>query len=316
MKNERIETSQITNTVVMVRPNYFGYNPETALNNGFMHIPSSPEGIVREAVWKEFDQMVEKLEKHDLRVVTIDSPLGPEGEITPDAVFPNNWFSTHPNTLVLYPMRAQTRRWERQPENLKKALMGINILYPETIDLTKDENDGLILEGTGSLVLDRINRIAYAIESQRTSQEELNKWAKLMDYKPHFFHAVDFEDAPIYHTNVIMSVGDNFAVVCSEAIKSSDEKEKLARSLIGNGKTVVNITMHQMYNMCGNVLQTKNTKEEKLIIMSERAKNAFGPDNLKILERSGTIVPVKIDTIEAVGGGSARCMVAEVFYKK
>jgi hypothetical protein len=305
--------SQLTNKLVMVRPDYFGFNPETGIDNSFQHRTDSPEEETRKQALHEFDQMVTKLQSNNLNVVVLDSPLGPSGEITPDAIFPNNWFSTHPDKLVLYPMKAQNRRWERQPENLKSKLASINVLYSQTIDLTSDENSGLVLEGTGSLVLDRTNKIAYAIGSQRTNEDELKKWSSLMGYKSHFFHAVDFGGKPVYHTNVIMSVGQKFAVVCTAAIESADEKENVVKSLQENGKDVINITMDQMYNMCGNVLQTRNSDGQELVIMSERARSAFTSDNMKVIEKNGLVVPVNIDTIETVGGGSARCMMAEIF---
>lgn len=304
---------QLTDTIVMVRPNFFGFNPETGYDNSFQHKIDSPEEETRKKALVEFRQMVEKLRLNKLDVVLLDSPLGPRGEITPDAVFPNNWFSTHPNKLVLYPMKAQNRRWERQPDTLLNKLAGVNVIYPQTLDLTEDEEQGQILEGTGSLVLDRVNKIAYAIGSQRTSEAELKKWSELMGYKPHFFHAVDFGGKPVYHTNVIMSVGKKFAVVCTPAIQSSDEAKKVTDSLEEAGKEIINITMEQMYNMCGNILQTKNNDGQELVIMSERAKSAFSNKDLKVIEKNGLIVPVNIDTIETVGGGSARCMMAEIF---
>ena len=312
-RKEWNKDSQLTNTVVMVSPDYFGFNPETGLDNIFQHEPTASEKEVRDAVLGEFNGMVESLEKNNMQVVVLNSPLGPNGELTPDAVFPNNWFSTHPNKLVLYPMKAQNRRWERQPDKLKEALLGVNVLYPETLDLTDDEQNGFILEGTGSLVLDRKNMIAYALESQRTSLPELKKWAKKMGYSSCFFNAVDFGGKPVYHTNVVMSVGNGMAVVCSEAIQSADEREMVIKKLKDSNNEVVEITMEQMYEMCGNILQTVNTKGEDMIVLSERALKAFSHDNQKVLERNGLLVPVKINMIETVGGGSARCMMAEIF---
>ncbi len=309
-----VKNSQLTDAVVMIKPDTFGFNPQTGVDNSFQHEPTASEAETRQQALSEFGEMVTKLEGHGLRVVVLNSPLGPNGEITPDAIFPNNWFSTHyPGKLVLYPMKAPNRRLERQPEALKKALSSINVLYSQTIDLTADEQSGQILEGTGSLVLDRTHKIAYAIESQRTTEEEFNKWSQIMGYEPVFFHAVDFGGKPVYHTNVIMSVGEGFTVVCTAAIETADEKEFVVKKLAGTGKTVLEITMDQMYNMCGNVLQTSNTQGQKLVVMSERAQNAFGPDQLKVIKRNGLVVPVKIDTIETVGGGSARCMMAEIF---
>ncbi len=304
---------QLTDTVVMVRPDYFGFNAETGLDNEFQHKIETPEEKIRQTVLGEFGKMVEKLESHKLKVVVLESPRGPKGEITPDAIFPNNWFSTHPGCLVLYPMKAQNRRWERQPENLVKRLGEVGKTYVETVDLTEDEKSGEVLEGTGSLVLDRANKIAYAIGSQRTSEVEFKKWAEKMGFEPVFFMAVDFGGKPVYHTNVIMSVGDNFAIVCTPAIKSEAEKTTVLKKLQDSGKTVLEISMEQMYNMCGNILQTLNTDGTKLVIMSERARAAFSPEQLETLGKSGEIVPVAIETIETVGGGSARCMLAEIF---
>lgn len=310
-KAERLQT---TDTIVMVEPTYFGYNPQTAVDNNHQHKPTDSEMEIRTLASREFGKMVETLVKNDLKVVILDSPLGSNGEITPDAIFPNNWFSTHTEALVLYPMKAQNRRLERQPEELKKKLLGVNVLYSQTVDLTSDETDGRFLEGTGSLVLDRENKIAYAIESQRTSQEELDKWSVIMGYELFFFHAVDFGGSPVYHTNVVMSVGEDFAVVCTEAIKSAKESKMLIRRLGDTGKDVLSISMEKMYNMCGNILQTRNTRGEKMIVMSERARNAFAQTDMKLIKQNGLVVTVDIDVIETVGGGSARCMMAEVFY--
>lgn len=308
-----IEGRQLTNKIVMVRPNFFGYNLQTAVDNSFQHEPSEKESETRDKALEEFGQMTQKLGEVGLTVVILNSPLGEGGEETPDAVFPNNWFSTHPGKLVLYPMRAHNRRLERQPENLRRELLGMNVLYPETVDLTDDENDGLILEGTGSLVLDRVSRIAYGLESQRTNKAEFEKWCELMGYEPYFFHAVDFGGRPVYHTNVVMSVGEAFAVVCAESVAQADERERLIERLERSGKEVIVISMEQMYGMCGNILQTVNSGGEKLVVMSERARKNFLPRDMEVIERNGLVVPVKIDTIETVGGGSARCMMAEVF---
>lgn len=308
-----IKENQLTDTVFMVRPDYFAYNPET-VDNTFQNRPSESDNEVRNKALMEFERMERSLVDAGLNIIELDSPVGPDGQITPDAVFPNNWVSTHPDALVLYPMKAQNRRFERQPEELTEALAGINVLYPQTIDLRKDENDGGILEGTGSLVLDRTNKIAYALESQRTNVSEFNKWCELMGYEPCFFHAVDFGNKPVYHTNVVMSVGELFAVVCTEAIASADEREFLVARLEDSGKQVLEINMSQMYEMCGNILQTKNVKGERVIVMSERARKGFGDTKMKIIEKHGLVVPVEIDTIETVGGGSARCMLAEVHF--
>ncbi len=302
---------QITNKIVMVRPDCFGFNKETAIDNGFQNRPQS-EIEAREGALSEFDKMVETLDGKGVTVVVLESPLGARGEITPDAVFPNNWFSTHPDLLVLYPMKTQNRRRERQPKNLINKLGEIGVTYSKILDLTHDEEMGGFLEGTGSLVLDRENKIAYALNSQRTEEDEFFKWCELMGYKPVFFGCINLNGMPVYHTNVLMSVGENFAVVCMDAVLQGGKRNVL-KAVQDTNKTLVDISIQEMQNMCGNILQVTNDNGEKLIVMSERAQSSFTKTNIKKLEKNGEILTVKIDTIEKVGGGSARCTMAEIF---
>lgn len=307
---------QTTNTVIMISPDQFGFNPETAANNDFAHVPPD-EMVARDKALVEFSSMVTVLQAHDIRVVVLPSRTD---VFTPDAVFPNNWMSHHAQgnspegTLVIYPMKAESRRAERQVDNLRGALTTVGITNPDIIDMTADENEGRILEGTGSLVLDRQNRVAYALESFRTTREEFDKWCERMGYEGVFFHAVAKTTTGnnLYHTNVEMSIGDGFAVLCSDAI-TSDEERATVESSLQEHRELIRISLDQMGTFCGNILQVKSTKGKPKIIMSQQAYDAFTPTQRERLEHYGELVAVEIPTIEYVGGGSARCMLAEVF---
>lgn len=305
---------QLTDTVVMVRPTYFGFNPETNSDNFFQKRTDLTGSILRKRVMAEFEGMVAVLIREGIRVIVLDSPLGKKGEITADAVYPNNWFSTHGERMVIYPLKALSQRNERQVEILITELAKFGISFKEKIDLTKDEKQGFSLEGTGSLVLDRLNKVAYGLSSQRTIEAEFKKWCKLMDYEPVLFEARDQKGQPIYHTNILMSIGEKFAVICDGLIDDLMIKERMLRKIKNTGHEIVSISYSQMNNYCANILALRNSKQVKLIIMSERAKNGFTVDQLEKLEKHGKIVTVKIDEIEKVGGGSASCMMAEIFY--
>lgn len=314
MSTERTE-QHLTDTVFMVSPDQFGFNPETAVTNGFQ-TDLSQQGItdieIRDAALEEFDQTANMLSKHDIDVVALPSRTD---VMTPDAVFPNNWVSTHADgRLVLYPMLTPNRRKERQPEQLSAALIEhTGVSYPERFDMTSYEMEGRALEGTGSLVLDRGNNIAYAMESPRTDKEVFDAWCREMGFDGVFFHAYDKDSLPIYHTNVVMSVGDRFSVWCPESIKDAAERDQLQHSFDMTGKESVDISLDQLYNFCGNILQVRSVKGESKIVMSNTAYKSFEQGQKRQLEKYGEIVPVSIPTIETVGGGSARCMLAEVF---
>jgi len=301
---------QTTNTVVMISPDQFGFNPETSGSNSFQHIPSQSEIDTRQSALSEFHKTVDTLNAHGIATLVLPSRAD---VITPDAVFPNNWFSHHQEgALVIYPMLAPNRRAEKQIEPLKGLLAQVDIV-PDVINMSSLEGFGHILEGTGSLVLDREHKVAFATESPRTTREGFDAWLNKMGYDGVFFHADDKSGSPIYHTNVVMSIGEQFAIACLDAIQDPREKGRVADRLEALGKTIIPITTEQMGKFCGNVLQLASDRGEPKIIMSETAYNAFGAGNRQQLERFGDLVAVHIPVIEEVGGGSARCMLAEVF---
>jgi hypothetical protein len=302
---------QTTDKLLMVSPDQFGFNPQTADTNGFQHKIDLDELKIRDEALKEFNKVVETLRANEIDVIVLPSR---EDVVTPDAVFPNNWVSFHDQSLmVIYPMRNKNRQDERQEQKLRSLLSEVNIVFDNTLDLSKDEEEGKILEGTGSVVLDRANRVAFAMESPRTTKEEFEKYCNLIGFEPVFFHAYDKESLPIYHTNVIMSVGESFAVICSEAITDFEERDQVLDTLDSLGKDIVEITLDQVYQYCGNILQVCNKDGLNKIIMSQKAFNGFTEEQKNILSSDSDIVVVEIPTIETVGGGSARCMLAEVF---
>ncbi|MCL4363728.1 arginine deiminase-related protein [Patescibacteria group bacterium] len=301
---------QLTDTVLMISPDQFGFNQETAASNAFQNRVDIGQKELQKKALAEFEQMIHLLKSKKIKVLVMPSR---KDAITPDAVFPNNWFSSHPGKLVFYPMLAKNRRAERQVKVLTKLLSEKGIGALKTIDLTKDENHGSILEGTGSLVLDRVNRIAYAMESPRTTKSEFDKWCQIMDYQGIFFHAYDENSLPIYHTNVVMSIGDDFAVIGLDAVKNRQEQKNLADKLTENGRKLIPLSQKQIYSFCANILQLKVSETNKKIVMSQTAFTSFTSEQKRLLEKSGEIIAVEIPTIEKVGGGSARCMMAEIF---
>lgn len=302
---------QLTNTVVMVKPNHFGFNPQTAESNVFQHQVKESEREVQEKALKEFNHAAYVLRENGIKVLILESR---EDVITPDSIFPNNWFSHHSDgKLIIYPMLAPNRRSERQTQELKNLLAQNDITVLEVVNLTEDENEGNILEGTGSLVLDRENKVAFAMESPRTTKSEFDKWCKLMGYEGIFFDAYDKEGFPIYHTNVTMSIGREYAVICLESIKDLGERKVVEEKLKSLGKDIIELSIEQIYKYCGNTLQVLSTDGSAKIIMSKTAQNGFTSDQLEKLKNYGSIIALDIPEIETVGGGSARCMLAEVF---
>lgn len=304
---------QTTDTVVMVSPDSFEFNQETAASNTFQLIKSN--GDMKQNALREFSSMAALLKSKNIRVITLKSvPL----EFTPDAVFPNNWFTTHSTgsgcLLILYPMMTKNRRAERQQENLVFSLAKNNIDTAKLIDLSHHEEENKFLEGTGSVILDRVNKLAYASLSPRTNKDVLDEFAKLMNYKVISFHSTDQQGVPIYHTNVMMSVGTNFVVVVGESIRDQQELNKVVESIQKTGKTLINISLEQMQQMAANILEVKTLEGDAKIIMSKRAFDSFKPEQRAMLASYGELIVVQINTIEDVGGGSARCMLAEIFY--
>jgi len=305
---------QITSTLVMVRPDHFGYNLETAETNTFQndpHLNGKSAEDIRKTALQEFSSMVSLLRKEGLEIVVLSSR---KDAITPDAIFPNNWFTHHQDgTLVVYPMLTPNRRSERQIKSLIKSLAKVGIKKPHILDLSADELMGEILEGTGSLVLDRVNKVAFAMESSRTKRQEFEKWCQLMEYEGIFFHGVDAEDRPIYHTNVVMSIGEGFVLLCLEAIRDKKERQMIEKKIQSLKKEIIHVTLSQVESFCSNMLQVVTKKGIRKIVMSETAKDAFTKEQLVQLGKHGELVSIAIPTIEKVGGGSVRCMLAEVF---
>ena len=306
--------SQITNNILMVRPTGFTFNVETAINNHFQNpIKNINSKKVTENAIKEFDEMVSLLENKGVSVHVVD-PKGNKNN--PDAVFPNNWFSIHEDgTRIIYPMFAKSRRKERKVDIFKSLENNILFNMKKVIDLTFYEADNLFLEGTGSMVLDRVNKIAYATLSQRTSLKVLRDFSKIMRYKMVYFDSFhEDKKSPIYHTNVMLSVGNHFTVICSNTISDRIEKFKLMESFEISGKEVVEISVSQMNNFAGNILQVMGSNETPLIVISKTAFNSMEKAQLSKLEKYGELIVPSLETIENYGGGSARCMIAELFF--
>lgn len=294
--------------LLMIRPVCFSFNAQTAPNNHFQQMPEEGKDVQKMAL-EEFDAMAGLLETRGVPLLVIQDTVTPE---TPDSIFPNNWFSSHADgTLVLYPMFAPNRRAERKEAVVKRILEATGAC--RIIDLTYWEKEGKYLESTGSMVLDRNARIAYACLSPRTSPEVLQDFCRKMDFTPVPFHAVDRCGKPIYHTNVMMALGRSFAVLCKEAFTSEAELSAVTGSLSTHGKTIVEISLEQMEHFAGNMLEVQNDRGECLLLMSQSAFDALREDQRADLSREATLVPIPIPHIESVGGGSVRCMLAELF---
>lgn len=291
--------------VLMVEPVGFAANPETADDNAFQRPIAGDVAEVRAAAKAEFDGLVSTLRDHGVEVEVFTPP----DEETTDAVFPNNWFSTFPDgTLLLYPMRAPSRRRERRPD----LVAWLEERYGPVVDLTEAEAGDRFLEGTGSLVVDEAARIVYASTSSRTDPDLAAHWAKRFGHELIMFAAHDRDGREVYHTNVVLSVGEAWAVLCSEAIADTVDRGEVLATLAETGHETIEIDLDQMHDFCGNVLELENAEGKKLIVMSDRAYQAFRPEQLEILRSHAGIVHVDLTTIETHGGGSARCMLAEL----
>ncbi len=297
---------QTTSHILMIRPVDFKFNTQTADNNKFQQ-ESSEFGVQQHAL-AEFDAFVDVLRTNGVDVTVIDDTLEPS---TPDSIFPNNWVSFHDNgEVILYPMFSENRRAERRTDIIDR--IHENFMITRTIDLSTSEADNLFLEGTGSLVLDRINRIAYACLSIRTDEKVLAAFCSKAGYKSVVFNAIDEAGFPIYHTNVMMCIGDAFAVVCFDSIPNRDEKERLTESFITTNKEIIEISFEQMNRFAGNMLQVNSKSGESLLVMSEQAYLSLKETQIATLEKYCKLVYAPLYTIEKNGGGSARCMLAEI----
>ena len=306
----REREAQLASAVLMIRPVGFHDNPLTAASNKFQgKTDASPEEQQRLAAG-EFDGLVSALRAAGVRVVVVEDTAEPP---TPDAIFPNNWISTHADgTVVLYPMEAENRRTERRADIVEAFAAAQGFKVGDVIDLSPHEDRGHYLEGTGSLVLDRVNRIAYACLSSRTHLDALGDFAQRLDYEVVAFDAVDRDGAPVYHTNVLMNVGETLAVICAESIPRDDQRNAVIESLKSTGHEVVSLSFDQMDAFAGNMLELRNDDGDRVLAMSEQAKNALSEEQTKVIERHATIVSAPIDNIESSAGGSVRCMLAEI----
>jgi hypothetical protein len=291
----------------MIRPVQFSFNEETAVNNSFQI--KGELGVTQNNALQEFDLMVELLRKNKINVLVVEDTVDP---VTPDSIFPNNWISFHENgSLITYPMFAENRRNERKQHVIDRVSEHFKI--GQFIDITQYEQTGQFLEGTGSMVLDREHKIAYACLSSRTHLPLLEEWCKRMDYTQVSFISVDDQGDPIYHTNVMMCIADRYAAVCLDSVINELEKEKLKSSIILSGKELITITREQMNQFAGNMLQVHNNEGEVFLVMSSQAYSSLTTEQINKLETYNQILHSDISTIEQNGGGSARCMMAEIF---
>lgn len=296
----------LANQVLLVSPIGFSSNPETAASNAFQN--ADQKGDVASAALMEHESLVAALEGHGVNVTL----LAPHRDDIPDAVFPNNWFSTDLNgTLILYPMEAVSRRREIRPDfaaELVRSGFSIN----DTVDMSEAAESGGWLEGTGSLVLDHVNRIAYAAESTRTNPGLVREWCSRFGFSPCIFIAVDPDGKPIYHTNVMMGLGEKAAIVCAEIIPDREQRNRILAQLGKHGRLVIEISWEQLCCFAGNVLFLAG-KESEIMMISRRGWNSLDGSQQATISRIVEPVPVAVDTLESMGGGSVRCMIAEIF---
>jgi len=301
---------QLASTVMMIRPAGFESNPLTAASNRFQgKSPLAPD-VQHATALREFDGLVDNLRNAGIEVIVIDDTPEPH---TPDAIFPNNWISMHADgRVVIYPMEAENRRTERRDDVIDYLVSDGGRLVSEVIDLSDHEANGHFLEGTGSMVLDRANRIAYACVATRTHLDPLGDFAQRMGYDVVAFDAVDSNGVQIYHTNVLMNVGEKLAVICDEAIPRADQREAVLARLRETGHEVVHLSYEQLDAFAGNMLELRNDNGERVIAMSQTAYNSLNEEQRATLAANGRVVSAAIDTIESSAGGSVRCMLAEV----
>jgi hypothetical protein len=298
---------QTTQHLLMIKPVAFDFNAETAVNNAFQQTGSNENA--QQKAEAEFDAFVQKLTAAGVDVTVVQDTPVPH---TPDSIFPNNWISFHwDGTLILYPMYAVNRRAERKQHVIDTVNKKFEV--SNTIDFTKEETKNIFLEGTGSMVLDREHKIAYACLSPRTDKNLFEEWCNQMAYSGCYFYSVDDKGSEIYHTNVMMCVADKYVVICTDSIRNAEEKQRVVNTITGSGKTIIEINYNQMNRFAGNMLQVENKSGEKILVMSSQAFHALTPAQVSKLESYNRILHSDLTTIETNGGGSARCMMAEVF---
>lgn len=307
---------QTTNTILMIRPVNFRMNEETAVNNFFQEEIDLKNAEINEKATLEFDAFVEKLKAVGVNVIVENDDKALN---TPDSVFPNNWVSFHENgDVAMYPMFAENRRRERR-EAIFLRLEKEGFKIKDIIDYTSAEEEGYFLEGTGSILLDRVNSIAYCALSPRADEELFIEFCEDFEYTPVVFTAnqtVDGKRLPIYHTNVMMCLAETFAVICLETIDNKKERKQVVSNLEKTGKKVITITEKQMHQFAGNMLQVRGQDDALYLVMSQAAHDSLSKSQKDLIEAHCPILSSALTTIETCGGGSARCMMAEVFLPK
>ena len=302
----------IASTILMIRPAVFGFNEETAVNNFFQSNPSISQEQLQQKAVEELDNMVQMLKNHDINVIIIDDTKEP---IKPDAIFPNNWLSTSPEGIIsVFPMYAPNRRTEKRNDILKT--LKEQFIVKNVNDWSEFEAEGRFLEGTGSMIIDHDSKMIYASISERTNMTVLEIFASANGFQAIVFIATDKSGKPVYHTNIVMSLGEDFAILCEEAIDEEWELIAVRQLLESTGHTIITITREQMHAFAGNMLQVKNNKEEKFLVMSQTAFNSLRKEQLRMLEAYAELLPISVPTIEEVEGGSVRCMMVEIFLEK
>ncbi len=306
--------SQLASTVLMVRPARFESNPLTAHSNQFQSEPDASPGEQQQRALAAFDKLVDALRANAVDVIVAEDTTDPR---CPDAVFPNNWLSTHADgRVVMYAMEAANRRTERRLDIIEALAEEHGFQVSEVVDLSGHEAAGEFLEGTGSVVLDRVHRIAYACLSSRTHLEALADFAQRMGYEVIAFEATDRGGQPIYHTNVMMSVGESLAIICDESISDADQRCAVLESLASTGHEIVHLTFDQVAAFAGNMLEIRNTRGERLVAMSRQAWQSLDKSQQARLRANGGVVTSPVDDIEFASGGSVRCMLAEIHLPK
>ncbi len=303
---------QAPHSLFMVRPANFGFNEQTASTNSFQRSTAVDQANVHNTALKEFDAMVNLLKENHIELVVFEDTKDP---VKPDAIFPNNWMSVHEDgKLLLYPMLTQNRRHERRPEFVQ--MLRDKFVIKDIIDFSAEERNKRVVEGTGSLVFDHVNKIAYASRSERTDESLAREIAQRLGYALLIFDAVDQHGKAIYHTNVLMCVGEKFVVLCLDAIRKDEDQELILNSFANTGHKVVAISYAQMESFAGNMLEVKNKKGEPFVLLSQQAFNTLIPGQIDAITQFADLLPINIQTIETHGGGSVRCMVGGIHAPK
>ena len=302
----------LATTILMIRPAAFGFNEETAANNYFQSNPEISKEKKKKKALAEFDSMVEVLRSNGINVLVIEDSKEPD---KPDAIFPNNWLSTSPDGVIsVFPMYAPSRRIEKRDEIVQQ--LAAAFVVKEMQDWSEYEAEGRFLEGTGSMVIDHDKKMIYACVSERTSLAVLEKYAATNNYQAIAFLATDKNGMPVYHTNVLMTLGEGFCVLCEEAIEEEWELIAVRQLLETTDHTIIAISREQMHQFAGNMLQVKNNTGKNFLVLSQTALNCLRKEQKEMLEAYSTLLPIDVPTIEEVEGGSVRCMMAEVFLER